>query len=236
MSAIGILGGMGPQASSRLVDLLIKKTPQFVVNPLDSDFPEIILLSVPVPNFVSDKNNILKAKEILIKKTKMLEIAGSTINCIACNTAHVMIEDLELVTDTPFLSMPLLVADRIKKSNFKRVGLFSTPNTLALKIYDSVMPNGVVLIKPSSLQIENLVKLIFKQIEGNINSSDKKEFRGFVESFIKDNNLDALILGCTELPVIFGECTKTNIIDCLDVLSDGVLEKFFSIGRLGIYK
>jgi aspartate racemase len=228
MSAIGILGGMGPQASARLVELLIEKTPNFVTNPLDSDYPEIILLSVPVPNFISNKKNMLKTKKILIERTKLLEQSGSTINCIACNTTHLLLPELQANSQVPFLSIPILVAERIKSNKFRRVGLLATPSTLASSLYDDALEKSVVLIRPNDVLKSKLEKLILKQLRGNITNLDRNNFKDIVANFLEVNKLDAVILGCTELPVIFGENTDKRIIDTLEVLSNALLEKYFN--------
>lgn len=227
MPAIGILGGMGPQASARLVELLIAKTPNFVINPIDSDYPEIIHLSVPVPNFISNKNNMQKAKDILIERTKLLEKSGSTINCIACNTAHLLLPELQASTQVPFLSIPLLVANKVRSNKFSRIGLLATPSTLASSLYDDALEKSVVLVRPNDVLKRKLEKLILKQLRGNISEADRNNFKNIVSNFTKTNELDAVILGCTELPVIFGENTDTRIIDTLEVLSDALLEKYF---------
>lgn len=62
---IGILGGMGPQASARLVQILVEmSTKEFGAKNCD-DFPEIVLDSIPIPDFISDK----KKKEIRFKNS-----------------------------------------------------------------------------------------------------------------------------------------------------------------------
>lgn len=228
MSAIGILGGMGPQASARLVELIIAQTPNFVTNPIDSDFPEIIHLSVPVPNFISSKRNMEKAKQILIKRTKLLEISGSTINCIACNTAHLLLPELQAETTVRFLSIPVLVADRINTEGFKRVGLMATPNTLKSTLYDEAIDLSVTIIRPSNILSKRIEGLIVKQLNGTISDKDKSDFRKLVNNFLKTSQLDAVILGCTELPLIFGDSEDEKIIDTLKVLSEGLLSSYFS--------
>lgn len=228
MSAIGILGGMGPQASARLVELIIANTPNFVSNPIDSDFPEIIHLSIPVPNFISNKTNMQKAKDILIERTILLEKSGSTINCIACNTAHLLLPDLQAVTSVPFLSIPALVEDKVRKNEFNRVGLLATPSTLGSSLFDDALDDAVTLVRPSATTINKPESLILKQLSGNITELDRDSLRQIVAKFTKAHELDAVILGCTELPVIFGPSNDERIIDTLDVLSDGLLKTHFS--------
>ena len=138
MSTIGILGGMGPQASAKLLTMLVDRSKLFTNNTID-DCPEIILMSVPVPNFISNKNNIETAMAMLIKRAQLLEKAGCDVNCIACNTAHILLPQIQTSTNVPFLSIPKLVAKLIKKSSFKKVGLLASPTTLNATIFDEAL-------------------------------------------------------------------------------------------------
>ncbi|MEI6237608.1 MAG: aspartate/glutamate racemase family protein [Candidatus Saccharibacteria bacterium] len=139
MSAIGILGGMGPQASAKLYDLLIEGSKAYTPAAVDDDYPEIVIFSVPVPNFISNKQYLNKAKTMLIKRARLLEMSGCIINGIACNTAHILLPEMQVSTKVPFLSIPKLVAEKIKLAGFKKVGLLATPTTLASDLYDQAL-------------------------------------------------------------------------------------------------
>lgn len=226
MTAIGILGGMGPQASARLHTLLIQKAPHYINIESDTDFPEIVHISAPVPNFIHNKRNLKTTKQMLIIRTKLLEDAGCIINGIACNTAHLLLNDLRATTSVPFVSLPHLVAGTINRLGHKRVGLLATPNTLSSTLYDDALNKGVVLVRPSNEVVTSLDTMIFRQIKGVTTAEDKKLLQKIVSNFIKDNNLDVVILGCTELPLIFDKDQDERIIDTLQVLSDGLLAAY----------
>lgn len=224
MATIGILGGMGPQASNRLVELLIEKSLNRSKLRLDTDVPEIILLSLPIPNFVSNKNNMKIAKTMLIHRTQILESAQCTIAGIACNTAHLLLPDIQSTTNVKFVSLPHLVANHINEKKFKRVGLLGSPNTLNSTLFDDVM-NGAVIVRPD----EKLAKLtetsIHKQLKDMISVHDKVILKRAINQFIDSQRLDAIILGCTELPLIFGKLNDDCIVDTLDVLAEGLLRE-----------
>lgn len=227
MSAIGILGGMGPQASSRLYELLIEGTKDFVPSAVDDDFPAIVLLNVPVPNFISNTKNLAITRAMLIKSTKILEDSGCTINGIACNTAHVLLPDLQASTAVPFLSIPELVANKIQAAGFERVGLLATPTTLKSSIYEDALSGQAKLIRSNLRTANKTEEFIYKQLNSDISETDQKEFRSIVQEFISAGNLDAVILGCTELPLVFGRPRDERVIDTLQVLSDGLLNNYF---------
>jgi aspartate/glutamate racemase len=72
-NSIAILGGMGPQASSKLYNLLIEKSIKTYGVEDNSQFPEILLNSIPVPDFISNKKKFDEAREILVHRTIRLD-------------------------------------------------------------------------------------------------------------------------------------------------------------------
>lgn len=227
MAAIGILGGMGPQASNKLYELIIIKTANYTQAAVDEDYPEIVLLNVPVPNFISDKTKIKEAEQMLVKRTKLLKQAGCTINGIACNTVHLLLPVLEAATDVPFVSLPKLVNARIIASGYKRIGLLATPTTIKSTLYDDAITQGEI-VRPGEMLIDKTEGYIYKQLSGKLTIKDRNDFRKLVDIFRQDNELDAVILGCTELPLVYGSCEDENILDTLDILADALLDKYFA--------
>jgi len=65
-------------------------------------------------------------------------------------------------------------------------------------------------------------------LNGTITDDDKLNFRKLVDDFLKINNLNAVILGCTELPLIFGHSEDNKIIDTLQVLAKALLVEYFN--------
>jgi aspartate racemase len=223
MSAIGIIGGMGPQASAQLVELLVCKSPEHFEIHDDSDFPEIVLVSVPVPNFVESKENMKQAARIVSDRAKLLEIAHCDVAGIACNTAHLFLPEVQQATSVPFLSMPRLVGAHVTTHGWRRVGLLATPNTLSSQLYDDALPSGVELVRPSHEVATRVEAFIMRQLAGKPGLHDREQLQKLIEQFRIDRQLDAIILGCTELPLVFGETDDPTVIDTLAILADGLL-------------
>lgn len=228
MSAIGILGGMGPQASAKLYELIIKGTQKYTPAAVDDDYPRIVLLNVPVPNFISNKNELSKAKQMLVENTKLLEQAGCTVNGIACNTAHILLPELQAVTKVPFLSIPKLVAEQIKTAGFKRVGLLATPTTLGSTLYDEVLAGIAEIVRPTAGFAEEIEQYIYNQLNDTLLDTERQEFKAKVIAFKQNEKLDGVILGCTELPLVYGESLNdSTVIDTLQILAENLLASYF---------
>lgn len=230
MSAIGILGGMGPQASAKLYELIIKGAQDFTPAAVDDDYPEIVLLNVPVPNFISNKNELAKAKRMLIDRTKLLEQAGCSVNGIACNTAHILLPELQAVTSVPFLPIPVLVAKRIEAAGFTRVGLLATPTTLGSMLYDEALAGIATIVRPDRVSAKQIEQFIYRQLNDKLTQSERQSFRDLATEFKQVNDLDAVILGCTELPLAYGESKQDEgVLDTLQILSEELLASYFAL-------
>lgn len=219
---IGILGGMGPQASIRLVDLLVNKSVQNGAKE-DSDFPEIILDSIPVPDFISDTKNLRKVLKILQKRIFMLSNMNISKLAIACNTAHILLPDLQTISDIKFVSIIDEVAKQVRKKGIKKVGLLATPTTIRFGLYQQALDKFKInVIIPSQAEQKKLEKIIRNILSGKKLQSDIAKLI-FMANSLKERGAEGIILGCTELPLIFPEKLTVPIFNSLEILADSLL-------------
>lgn len=136
---IGILGGMGPQASAHLVSLLVElSAKEFGAKNCD-DFPEIVLDSVPIPDFIANKENKNAALKILTKRVKRMSKLQVGMFAISCNTAHILLNQLQLRSKVPFVSMIDATAKEVRKCGIKKVGLLASPTTFDSGIFQKAL-------------------------------------------------------------------------------------------------
>lgn len=169
---IGILGGMGPQASAKLVRLLVDlSAKEFGARNCD-EFPEIILDSIPHPDFIaeqqacliSNKRNSQIVVKMLKERIKKMEKMGVSVFAIACNTAHIRLNHLKNSSKTEFISIVDEIAREVKNSGIKKVGLLVSPTTLKAGLFQKAfrkdLPVGsqenVEIIHPSKAQMRRL--------------------------------------------------------------------------------
>jgi aspartate racemase len=103
---IGVLGGMGPEASSNLYGKIIKYSQQEYGAVQDFDYPPIIIYSLPLLGFdetgIVDENLV---KQQLIAGVKKLESAGSDLIIIGCNTVHFYYEEMQAAVKVPIFNI-----------------------------------------------------------------------------------------------------------------------------------
>ena len=225
---IGILGGMGPQASARLLRILVDKAANDFHVKEDSDFPEIILDSVPVPNFISNTKNAEKALKILRARVKAIDAFDASCFAVACNTAHIFLEKLQSSTKTPFISMVQSVIDEVRENRIKRVGLLATPVTIRSRFFQKLLEKaGIETVIPSKTQLRKLEKIIRKVIADKTSLFDTDSLLKIANS-LKIRGAQGIILGCTELPLIFPKNFPLPTFDSLEILAQALLTKSFN--------
>jgi len=225
--AIGILGGMGPEASvymyRRLIELSVEK---FGVKNND-EFPEIILQSIPVPDFISRMKEKQKALEML--EERVIQLNKLDINClaIACNTAHLLLPALRKVSKVPFISMIDKVVEAVRKDKRKKIGIIGTPMTTKSKLYQNVLEKkGITVVVPTDTQLKTQEKIIRNVIAGKLLKSDTKKLRQIANSLQK-KGAEGIILGCTEIPLVFPKKYALPVFNSVDILSLALLHNYY---------
>lgn len=224
---IVILGGMGPEASSYLYQTLIKESTVVFGVKNNNEFPEIILDSVPVPDFISDDQNRGKALLMLQERVKRLTILSPDSFSIACNTAHILLPSLQMLTGVPFISIIDEVVKRIKKDKLNKVGLLATPSTLRYGLYQQALTaSGITTILPAKKQINLLEKIIRNVIAGKISNKNQQALVNIANS-LKLKGAEGILLGCTELPLVFPADYILRSYNSVVILAQALLKKYY---------
>ena len=224
---IAILGGMGPQASAKLVEILIDKSIKDFGAKDGDDFPEIILDSVPVSDFISTSENIKHALEIFMERIKLLSHFNISSFAIACNTAHVMLDELRSTTKKEFVSIIDEVVDQVSKKKIAKIGLLASPSTIKFGLFDNAFQEfNIKLIMPTKAEQERLEKIIRRVIRGRILESDQLNLI-LIAGALKRRGAAGIILGCTELPLVFPKRFTIPVFNSLEILANALLRKCF---------
>lgn len=222
---IGILGGMGPQASARLYELIIKYARDCGAKRNDS-YPEIILYSVPVPDFISDSRQEEVAKKMLVSRVKALSFLPISYFCIACNTAHLLIDDLKNATSVPFISLIEETVKELKRFKMKKVGLQASPSTINSGLYQKrCREEGIEIVLPKRGEVLELGEIIRRVIGGKITQKDRDFLKKVARELIRQG-VDVILLSCTELPLIFPK-RGFRVVSTLDVLAKACIKKYY---------
>lgn len=221
MKILGILGGMGPQATVRFYSMLLQKSVHDYGKKKNADFPHIVIDSIPVPDLIRDKDDEERTVQIVEEEAKRLKVAGATVLAMPCNTMHLHANRFQAASGLPFLSMIDAVVARIKNDRVKRIGLMGTVTTMQSDLYiRPLKESNVDIVVPDKKDQEILGKLIHGVIADTITDEHREMFQGIVDRLMQ-KNIDAILLGCTELPILAEKITlQTIVYDSSAILAD----------------
>lgn len=219
---IAILGGMGPQASALLQLKLVKALTDLGVAEC-SEFPLISQISLPVKDFISDPAG-------RFQNTKMVKDALAALNfknidrlIVACNTAHLLVDEIEDFDQLPVVSLPDSVIEVALESGAESLGLLASPTTIKTKLYENRSKGRLDIITPSVAEQKEVETVIRRTIAGRNDGSDLKKIMDLAEKlFVR--GADMVALGCTELSVAAETAKDERLIDSLDASAEALLK------------
>lgn len=226
---VGVLGGMGPEATMSFFKRVIELT---VASSDQAHIPMLIDNNVLIPDrtayLLGEGENPLMH---ILKSAMKLEMMGADLIVMPCNTAHYFYDDITKFVKTPFINMIDGVARHIKQNyNATKVGLLATGGTYSSEIYSNIFKKyDISIVTPCGEVMKELMSIISEIKKGN-KAECCKDLKKIVLD-LKEQGVEIVILGCTELSLLYGNLTEDeqiqkaniNLIDPMDILARKVV-------------
>jgi aspartate racemase len=241
---IGIVGGVGPMAGA---DLFKKITEQ---SPARTDQEHLPVIMMSFPHRIADRTEYLEGKVLenpgiqLAKICFELSKAGVTVAGIPCNTAHAPAIFDKMLSDLRQLNCNIRIVHMVNetvnhiKQNFPigtKVGILSTNGSYKQKIYfDKLVEAGFYPVVPDEkIQSELVHASVYDQQygiktqQGRITEKALSQLEGVIE-MMKNQDTQALILGCTEISYALSTRTDKDIthIDPTSILASALIAEY----------
>ena len=208
---IGILGGIGPEATGNFYLKLISEIQKQKLVKSNMDYPRIIINSVPAPELTS---KITKAElKPYVDGVKQLEQYGADFIVMACNTIHLYHDLLQKEVSIPILNLREAVGKFLKKKKLKSVSVFGTSATVENGLYDF---SGISYHNPNKEDLEQLSSAIENFNKGHDKEKQITKVSALANKYLK-NGAEIIVLGCTEISLMLID-SKIPKIDTVDLL------------------
>jgi aspartate racemase len=202
---IGILGGMGPEATLDLFGKIIANTPAA----RDQDHLRVVIDSNPkVPDRTAA---ILKGGESPVPAMQVgiaaLKRAGADFVVIPCVSAHFFFDQLQREAGLPILSMFEVTAGHIRQHHphIRRVGMLATTGTLqGGRFREKLELAGIETLTPAEADQKRVMAAIY-EIKGAPGARERvaigAEIRAIAGRLIQ-RGAQGVVAGCTEIPLV----------------------------------
>ena len=201
---VGVLGGMGPAATVDFMNKIIEMTDA------DGDQQHIPMLVSSIPNIPDRSAHFLRNGEspqsALIYRLRMLEKAGVSCVVMPCNTAHYWFPQLKaaLSEEVEMLNLIDAVVEAVREAGLSRVGLLATDATVMTGMYQTALEKaGIEYVMPEGITQKAVMVGIYALKAGDLLKA--RDCLAAPCQYLQLYKAEALILGCTEIPLILAE-------------------------------
>jgi len=202
MKKIGIIGGLGPEATIDYYRIII----ELYREKQNGNFPEVIIHSLSMNEF----SDMLKKKEQnkiiswLTNAVKSLQSAGADFAIIASNTPHFVFDEVKALSPIPLLSIVEETCKKALNLGLKKIGLMGTKITMNTDFYQKVFSKeGISIVVPNGQEQNYIQQKLWTEIMFNkIIEDTRQELLKIVKRMIDSASIQGMIVGCTELPLI----------------------------------
>lgn len=216
---LGILGGMGPQATQVFYQRILNRTDASCDQ---EHLPTLILSDTEVPDRTAA---ILSGREEpvfcrLLEGAKLLEREHCTAIAIPCNTSHHFVDRMQAELNIPIIHMVRETCKVLSSRGCKRVGILATDGTLCTQLYQQECAAlGFEGVAPDQTTQALVMSIIYDEIKKGESGSREKFLA--IDRALRAMGCDAAILGCTELSVYQTYHGLPDFyVDAMDVLAE----------------
>ncbi len=217
MKKIGLIGGTGPEST-----LIYYKKLNEKIYGITGSFPEMTVESVNLFKALAycENNDLNGLFGYLYSAAENLIISGCDILALTANTLHIVFEELKNAVPVPFISITEAAADYAGALGVKKPVLLGTKFTMEAEFFGNPFEKrSIRLVTPGKKDRDFINGKISGELEaGIISSVTKAEITEIVNRIIGGEGADGVILGCTELPLLFGaEDFSVPVIDTMEI-------------------
>lgn len=232
-TVVGVIGGLGPAATALFLQLVVDLTPART----DQEHLDLVVLdhsTTPDRTAAILDPSRPDPTAALTRDARRLEALGAAFIAVPCNTAHHFLGEVEHSCTVPLLSIVDVTAQAacaqaasVAGERAPRVAVLATDGTRAAGVYQHVLEAlGCTVLLPSPRQQALVMSVIYDGVKAG-GPVDVDGLLGVVD-VLRSGGADAVVLGCTELSVVYAEQgwrTRPDLVDSVESLAIATIRR-----------
>jgi aspartate racemase len=171
----------------------------------EHNHPEITLNAIPMAQHMEYIRNDdwQSVAHLLLDSARKVAKAGATFAICPDNTCHQAFPYLLPESPIAWLHIAETVAEEADRRGFKRLGILGTKYLMESSVYPASLETyGIGNEIPVEADREQINRIIFKELVNGIFHEESRLYFNEVTNKLKERGCDAVVLGCTEIPLI----------------------------------
>lgn len=172
------------------------------------EHPEVSMHTTSLAEYVRrlDRNDIDGVGELMLASARKLASAGAQFLICPDNTIHQALPYVEPRSPLPWLHIADVVAEEAAARKFRRVGLTGTTWLVNSEVYpERLAARGLECVRPSVDERNEIGRIIMSELVCGVFRRESVAYFQSVIEKLKQQRCDAVILGCTEIPLIIDD-------------------------------
>lgn len=230
MKKAGIIGGVGPASTLDYYGGIISGVR---AKSNSGDYPRLVIDSVNMAEMLGyiSENRLDKLIGLLVDAIEHLAAAGADFAAIASNTPHIVFERLNERSKIPLISIVDATCQYAAQAGCRRAVVLGTRFTMRSGLYSGALERyGIEAVLPDERMQNQVHGIIFPNLEdGIVLPEDKAKLIEISGKLISSSKADALVLGCTELPLAIkpGDI-DTMLLDTMRIHIEAIVREILS--------
>lgn len=217
MKKLGLVGGIGPESTIPYYHDIVYGVQEKVGKDF---FPNLTIESVNVFEvlYLCGEKKYDELTEYLMAAIDNLIKSGADFVALSANTPHIVFDRLKEQSAVPMVSIIEATRDEAIRWNKRKLGLLGTIFTMTGDFFKEPFCNsGIEIVVPTMEEMDFINEKISSELElGIVREDTLRSFQKMIERMKEENGIEAVILGCTELPLLLND--EVSPVPCLDTM------------------
>ncbi|OUM01824.1 aspartate/glutamate racemase family protein [Variovorax sp. JS1663] len=174
--------------------------------------PEISMHTPSLAEYVAclDRGDLTGVGELMLASARKLAGAGADFLICPDNTIHQALPLIAGRSPLPWLHIAEVVADEAVARGFRRIGLTGTRWLIDSEVYPQALAaRGLACVRPSQVERDETHRIIMDElVYGIFHEPSVARFQQVIARMKDEDGCEAVILGCTEIPLIIGDANS----------------------------
>jgi aspartate racemase len=172
------------------------------------EHPEVSMHTHPLAAYMRciDRDDWAGVAELMLSSAHNLAKAGADFLICPDNTIHQAIDRVISASPLPWLHIAEVVAMEANRRKFRRLGLTGTRWLVESEVYpQKLTTRGLEYVRPTSAERTEINRIIMEELVCGIFRPEAVKCFQNVIARMKQEDCDAVVLGCTEIPLIVND-------------------------------